>query len=118
MGSSCGTPCEYEVDALKHLLEAGDFRGQMLAAGSCDSINAHLAVGRRHTPLSPDQFGLEQALQRGVEGSFLYLQHFVRQLLDALHECIAVGWFLLQQTEHHHFERPGEEVSRFWRSHV
>src|SRR5215831_11406890 len=49
MGSSCVTPCEYEVDALEHLLEAGDFGGQMLAAGGCDSINAHLAVCRRPT---------------------------------------------------------------------
>src|SRR5262245_20855760 len=113
MGSSCVTPCEYEVDALEHLLEAGDFGGQMLAAGGCDSINAHLAVGRRHTPLGPEQFGLEKALQRGVEGSFLYLQQVVRRLLDALHERIAVGWFLLQQAEHQHFEGPGEKVSRF-----
>src|SRR5215468_1973146 len=74
MGSSCGAPFEYESDALEHLLEAGDFGGQMLAAGGCDLINAHLAIGRRHTPLGPEQFGLEKALQRGVEGSFLYLQ--------------------------------------------
>src|SRR5262245_66229071 len=109
MGSSCFPPCEYEVDALEHLLEAGDFGGQMLAAGGCDSINAHLAVGRRHTPLSLEQFGLEKALQRGIERSFFHLEQVVRRLLDTLHERIAVGWFLIHQAEHHHSEGYGEE---------
>ena len=60
---------------------------------------------------------LRSRWRAGVERALFNMQQVVRRLLNALHQCVAVQRFALQEAQDHHLERAGEEVARFGSRH-
>ena len=76
-------------------------------------VNAHAPVGRRDTPFRFDQLCLEEALERGIERTFLDLQQIVRGSLDVLGEGVAMQGLALQGAENHHFQSAWKQIPMF-----
>jgi hypothetical protein len=85
----------------------------MAQTGSSYLVSSDAAVGGRDTPLGLYQLCLEQALQRRIERAFFHLEQVVRSLLDVLNQRVAMGGLAAKRLKDHHFERAGEEISRW-----
>jgi hypothetical protein len=105
--------CEDQRDAFEHLLEARNFALQMFGSIGRDAVGSHPPVGGGNLPFGIDQAGFQQALERGVERAFLYLEQIARALLNMLDHGVSVHRLPVERLQDHEFERTGEQVARF-----
>ena len=99
------------MDALQHLLKAGDFTFEVLDARRGDAVGADAAVAGGGFPLGLDEIVFQHALQGGVERALFHLQQLVGTLLDVLDEGVAVHGLAAERLEDHHLQRAAEEVA-------
>src|SRR5215831_8346568 len=102
-----------EVADFERVLEVGDLLLQLLPPGGRQLVEAGAPVVLRLTPLRFDPAFDRQALQRGVERTFLDLQHVVGSLLDVAGDSVAVHRprVTLDGLEDEHLQRSRNQLS-------
>src|SRR5579884_1257706 len=103
---SCGF--KHAKDCGNGLVEAGHLCAELFAARSRELVVAGAAVVFRGAPLGLDPSVKQQPLERGIERAFFNLQHFMRNLLDALGDAVAVHAAQAQRLEDEHVEGAGK----------
>src|ERR1700730_11576916 len=94
--------------ACKHHLETHDFAFEMTNACSSEPINPRWSTFGRDTSLSFQQTFLQHSLQRRIERALFYLEQIVGNLLDVLHQRIAMHGLQAQRLENHNLQCAGE----------
>ena len=84
---------------------------QMLRSLRCQLVNPDATVGGRGAPLSLDQVGLQEPLERRIQRAFFNLEQIVGRSLNMLREGVPMQRLSLQRSENHHLQGAGKEVS-------
>jgi hypothetical protein len=102
---------EHARDAVEHLAEAGEFPFEMLDTGVGDTVDARRAAFRGNTFFGLEKPLTEHALEGRIEGTFFDLEQVIGDLLDVLHEGIAMHGLMAKRLKDHDFECSGEKVA-------
>jgi len=97
----------------KHPLEADNFAFEMTKACSSEPINSRWSTLGRDPRLSIQPAFLQHSLQRRVERTLFYLEQVIGDLLDVLHQRIAMHGLQSQRLENHDLQCAGEKVAMF-----
>src|SRR5450631_2459116 len=106
----CG---KHSGKACKHPLETFHFAFEMTNACRCEPKNPRRSTFGGNPGLSLQQAFLQHSLQRRVERALFHLQQVVGNLLDVLHQRIAMHGLQPQRLQNHHLQCAGEKVAMF-----
>jgi hypothetical protein len=79
-------------DCAHDALEFTEFESELLFPVRCQRVLASAAIAGRCAPLGDDPALDENALERPVKGSLLYLEDVLGSLLDAFRDLVTVGF--------------------------
>src|SRR5271154_5748157 len=106
----CG---KHSAKACKHPLETDNFSFEMTNACSSEPINPRWSTLGRGPSLSFQPAFLQHSLQRRIERAFFDREQVVGDLLDVLHQRIAMHGLQPQRLENHDLKCAGEKVAMF-----
>src|SRR5271154_6608584 len=106
----CG---KHSAKACKHPLETDNFAFEMTNACSSEPINSRWSALGRGSSFGLQQAHLQHSLQRRIERALFHLEQVFGNLLDVLHQRIAMHGLQPQRLENHDLQRARKKIAMF-----
>ena len=101
----------HAFDGGVHALKCGPLALELLSPGLGDPVDPDLAVSRGTSPFGIHPALAQLALHSGIKRAFFNLQQISRCVPDTLRDRVAVECSAPQGLQHHHLQRPREQIA-------